>query len=117
MKFVRSFVFIVFNFITTHVISLILDKFSQNFRNMWTRTQSSAGAGVRYEAYDSGHSGALEPKNRQNSKSQVLLKPCPSMNAFWKGLNESFQMKSLPTKSAVFESSLKAHSLSRVPHF
>ena len=34
------------------------------------------------------------------------------MNAFWKGLDESFQMKTLPTKSAVSESSL---SLERAP--
>ena len=54
------------------------------------------------------HSGALEPKNREKSKSQVLLKPRPSLNAFWKGLDEIFQMKPLLTKSAVSESSLKA---------
>ena len=57
-------------------------------------------------------SGALEPKNREKSKSQVLLKPRPSLNAFWKGLDEIFQMKLFPSKSAVSECSL---SLARAP--
>ena len=48
--------------------------------------------------------GSTAPK--WGTKSAV--KPRPSLNAFWKVLDEIFQMKPLLTKSAVSESSLKA---------
>ena len=52
--------------------------------------------------------GLSSQKTVKNQNLRFYFKPRPTMNAFWKGLDESFQMKPLPTKSAVSESSLKA---------